>query len=164
MPSASKCFETCDCHCNDVDTTFDALVAKELRSATSLRDICHSEIHWFCDRSVNANDPIDLKGLPRRSGVYILWHKDDYCDVHGVFHMRALYVGKGNQATRLRCHWASKDFSEQLLIYYSFYPLANRLAKYTEQLLLDTYDFPLNHSENTGIRKLCAYFQQAEVD
>jgi hypothetical protein len=51
-----------------------------------------------------------------------------------------------------------------MLIYYSFYPCENRIAKYLEQLLLDTYDFPLNKSENRGNKKLCAYYFQSQVD
>ncbi len=96
--------------------------------------------------------------------MYILWHKDDYCPSHEMFHMKALYVGKGNQATRLRAHWKTRNFSEEMLVYFSFYPTTNRIAKYIEQLLLDTYQVPHNAAENVGTARLCAYFSQWEVD
>ena len=37
----------------------------------------------------------------------------------------------------------------------SIWPCSNRVAKYTEQLLLDLYCFPLNKVENYGTCRLC---------
>ena len=54
--------------------------------------------------------------------------------------------------------------SEEMLVYFTYVELPNRIAKYVEQLLLDTYELPLNISENRGDRTLCAYFTQGEVD
>jgi hypothetical protein len=81
-----------------------------------------------------------------------------------MFHMRALYVGKGRIGTRLRDHWKRKDFSEALLVYFTYVELSNRMSKYLEQLLLDVYDLPFNKSENPGIGIFCAHFTQCEVD
>ena len=102
--------------------------------------------------------------MDRKEGVYTLWHKSDYCAEHDRFHMTALYVGKGNIGKRLRDHWKNKDFSEQLLIYFTYLELPNRFSKYMEQLLLDLYKWPYNKAENTGTRLLCAHLTQFEVD
>lgn len=61
-----------------------------------------------------------------------------------MFHMRALYVGKGSIPHRLQRHWANQPTAEQLI--------------------LDTYNLPFNRAENPGTANLCAYFDQAEVD
>lgn len=98
------------------------------------------------------------------SGFMSFWHKDDYCCVHDRFHMRALYVGKGMIEQRLLQHWKDKDFSEEMLVYWTSLEMPNRQAKYVEQLLLDLYKFPHNKSENKGRGLLCAHFEQVEVD
>lgn len=64
----------------------------------------------------------------------------------------------------MRRHWDSQPTEEQLLIYFTYADLLNRIAKYAEQLVLDCYRLPLNRAENTGTRKLCAHFPQGEVD
>jgi hypothetical protein len=78
--------------------------------------------------------------------------------------MRALYVGKGMIEQRLLQHWKDKDFSEEMLVYWTSLEMPNRQAKYVEQLLLDLYKFPHNKSENEGRGLLCAHFEQVEVD
>lgn len=115
------------------------------------------------DRSLG-DTGLDGWGLGAGCAVYVLWHKDEYCHVHERFHMRALYVGKGALETRLKAHWAAKDLSEQMLVYFSRVGMENRLAKYVEQLLLDTYDFPGNLRENRGRLRLCAHLEQGHVD
>lgn len=158
------CYSICTCHCNWSSAKFDELLYKETRFTSSLHQICHSNVGWFSDNSLCDEHLINKWGLSRKSGVYVLWHKDDYCDTHGMFHMRALYVGKGYVERRLLKHWEEKDFSEELLVYWSFAEMPNRQAKYCEQLLLDLYDFPFNTSENPGCDTLCAHFTQVEVD
>jgi hypothetical protein len=78
--------------------------------------------------------------------------------------MRALYIGKGHIGNRLMAHWKQKDFSDEMLVYWTFINLPNRQAKYCEQLLLDIYKTPLNKSETTGTLHLCAHLTQCEVD
>lgn len=111
-------------------------------------------------------DDCGLDGVKfaKKGGVYVLWYKNNYCPEHEQYHMKGLYVGKGDAAKRLRHHWKTKNTIEQILIYYTFFPCENRKAKYVEQLLLDIYNLPLNKVENTGTEKLCAYFSQSEVD
>lgn len=157
------CFPECPCSCGDMGEAFDRVAKQELRTPLKLRDLCRQNVGWYCDRSI---EPSGVTGwsLGKRSGLYFLWRKDDYCDRHGLFHMKALYVGKGAFAARLRNHWALKDTAEQMLIYFTYVELPNRTAKYVEQLLLDIYEFPLNVAENNGRSQLCAYFTQCEVD
>jgi hypothetical protein len=102
--------------------------------------------------------------MAKERGIYVLWHKNDYCADHELFHMSALYIGKGAIPFRLRSHWQFKSFAEQQLVYWTYVELPNRQAKYVEQLLLDTYSIPFNVSENPGTHRLCAYFSQSEVD
>jgi hypothetical protein len=68
-----------------------------------------------------------------------------------MFHMRALYIGKGYIGKRLRSHWKQKDFSEEKLVYWTFLILPNRQAKYCEQLLLDLYKPARNEYEVPGL-------------
>lgn len=99
-----------------------------------------------------------------RSGLYFLWRKDACCPEHELFHMRALYVGKGVFSRRFRRHWQAQPTLDVQLVYFTYVELPNRLAKYAEQLVLDCYDMPLNRAENAGRGRLCAYFTQNEVD
>lgn len=160
-----SCFESCACRCSDgtASSEFDRILTAETRLDLKLHDLCHSNVGWFQDRTL-CDHHLDEWPLAGKSGVYLLWHKDDYCAAHENYHMRCLYVGKGNIARRFISHYMMKNFSEELLVYWSFYPLVNRLAKYVEQLLLDTFNVPLNKSENPGTGKLCASYSQDEVD
>lgn len=157
------CFEECDCTCGGNHGAFDNAIADETHFGITLNDVTHASIHWYMDKSI---DDTGLEGVKfaERDGVYILWHKNDYCPEHELFHMKALYVGKGDAAKRLRHHWKTKNTEDEMLIYFTFFPCENRKAKYIEQLLLDIYHLPLNTAENTGREVLCAYFTQYEVD
>ena len=94
----------------------------------------------------------------------MLWNKDGYCPKHGTYHMRGLYVGKGTVARRFISHYMSKDFSEEMLVYWSYARVENRIVKYLEQLVLDTFNLPLNRAERRGKHTLCAIYSQSEVD
>jgi len=157
------CFAECDCCCDTHLDSFDKAILKETRLEVTLQDVTHSNISWYIDRSM---DDSGLKSLliDDSFGVYILWHKNDYCNEHERFHMKALYAGKGPPKRRLTHHWATKNTADEMLIYFTFYACSNRVSKYIEQLLLDIYDFPMNKSENSGTATLCAHFSQSEVD
>lgn len=159
----NSCFPDCGCSRGDMGEAFDRIAKQEMRVPLKLTDLCRQNIGWYSDRSLEPSG-VSGWGLGKRSGLYFLWHKDDYCDQHNLFHMRALYVGKGAFSARLRKHWATKDTSEEMLVYFTYVELPNRIAKYVEQLLLDIYRLPLNISENHGKATLCAYFSQCEVD
>lgn len=162
------CFESCACTCECNDTSpeyqqFGETLRNELRIDINLHMLCHSNIGWFLDKS-QTSPQFDEWNLQKESGVYLLWHKDDYCVEHRNFHMRCMYVGKGSIGRRFISHYWGKDFSEEMIVYWSYFPTVNRVAKYLEQLLLDTFKFPLNRAENLGIGCLCAYFSQSEAD
>lgn len=142
---------------------FDLVATQELREPIKLEEICRENIGWYTDKSI-ADSYIgewDLKGL---SGLYFLWHKDDYCTLHDRFHMSALYVGKGSIPQRLQRHWANQPTEEAMIVYFTYAVLPNRIAKYVEQLILDCYNILFNRAENPGKLTLCAYFDQSEVD
>jgi hypothetical protein len=158
-----QCYMTCDCQCGKADRHFDVVAARELRNPKRLDDVCRQNVGWYCDKSLG-EESVGRWPFMGRSGLYFLWHKDDYCAQHERFHMKALYVGKGAFSARIRSHFWAKDTSEQMLVYFTFAEMPNRLAKYTEQLLLDLYKLPLNKTENPGQGRLCAHFTQNEVD
>ena len=162
LRTGNACFD-CGCSCGSTDDTFDAIAAKELRQPLKLQEICRQNIGWYCDRSLT-DAHLGMWGLGRRSGLYFLWHKDEYCAEHQLFHMRALYVGKGIFSRRFRRHWEAQPTVDVQLIYFTYAELPNRLAKYAEQLVLDSYDLPFNSAEKTGHGKLCAHFSQSDVD
>lgn len=89
-----RCFGECDCSCGVTCDAFDLVAARELRERLRLQELLRRNIAWYCDRNI-ADAHVELWNLGRGSGLYFLWHKDDYCPVHERFHMRALYVGKG---------------------------------------------------------------------
>lgn len=157
------CFQECTCTCGEQEPDFDRIIAVETNFVLSLSELCRKNIGWYGDRTIDQNGVGDWE-LGKRSGLYFLWHKDDYCDRHDRFHLRALYVGKGGFRQRIKSHWERKDTSEQLLVYFSYVDLPNRAAKYVEQLLLDLYHFPLNKAENHGTGSLCLHLTQSEVD
>ncbi len=158
------CFSTCTCVCGLTPREFDEVLRRETNFTTKIRELCHANIGWYSDRSICDEHLIKDWALSGRVGVYLLWHKDDFCAAHELFHMRALYVGKGHVERRLLKHWEEKDFTEELIVYWTFVEMPNRQAKYCEQLLLDLYFFPFNKSENPGSVDLCAHLTQVEVD
>ncbi|HAS6055643.1 hypothetical protein BST50_05340 [Vibrio vulnificus] len=157
------CFEFCNCSCTDTDANFDRVLSKETNFGFSLSQISKSNIGWFADETI-ADHQLELWGIGEQSGIYMLWHKEDYCAQHDRYHMTCLYVGKGYVNSRLRSHWKKKNFSDEMLIYFSYFPCTNRQAKYIEQLLLDLYDLPLNKAENEGQLILCQHWTQWDVD
>lgn len=159
-----SCFECDHCQCFKLPSEAEDIRVSELRRPETIFDLCHSNIGWYTDKSICDEHLLDQWIKRGTFGVYVLWHKDDYCDKHGLFHMRGLYVGKGHIGKRLRAHWEHKDFSEEMLVYWTFLELPNRLAKYYEQLMLDVYAPPRNKAEVTGTLALCAHFTQDEVD
>lgn len=162
--SANPCFDgICECSCNTIFPEFDQILAAETNFGITFYELCHSNIGWFSDKSI-VDHHIGEWDIKKTDGVYLLWHKDGYCATHEMFHMRCLYVGKGNIPLRLIDHWKKKDFSEEMLVYWTYLAMPNRRAKYVEQLLLDLFAIPFNKAESRGNETLCAYFTQGEVD
>ena len=157
------CFIECNCQCIKSYPEFDQVTQKELTNSLSLVEICNQEIGWYSDKTL-CDDDINSWVTHDQFGLYFLWHKSDYCEIHDKFNMRALYIGKGNIKARITSHMKNKNTANEMLVYFSYIELENRLAKYYEQLFLDTYDFPYNKSENSGQQKLCIHWNQGQVD
>ncbi|PLK46962.1 hypothetical protein C0V76_19260 [Uliginosibacterium sp. TH139] len=73
--------------------------------------------------------------------------------------MLGIYAGKGDALTRLLSHAKSK-LPDNELFGVSFFECENRIAKYLEQLFLDTYSFHLNENENPGLLHLYACWDE----
>ena len=155
------CFLDCPCNCRSTDTRFDCLLASETNFEITVQRLALSNVGWFCDLD-------DLRfnewRISKTSGVYALWHKDEYCADHDLFHCKALYIGKGRVKSRIYNHAKTKHFGDANLVCFSYLEIPNRKAKYVEQLLLDLYNFPMNSNENTGKGKLCYYLTQSQAD
>lgn len=163
VPGVGRCYEGCNCACGVQDGEFDRIIAEETRLPVTLVKLCRSNIGWLTDKSLG-DVLLSGWGLSGKAGVYLLWHKNEYCAGHDRFHMRALYVGKGPFYQRFYDHCRNKDLSAEMLVYWTFCAMPNRQAKYVEQLLLDLYRFPFNAAENTGTGTLCGHLTQVEVD
>ena len=124
MPS---CFPHCQCDCRSTDSIFDSTLAAETSFGVTVQQLATSNVGWFCDFD-------DLKNcdwhISKMSGVYALWHKDDYCAAHELFHCKALYIGKGFVQSRIFNHAQTKDFGDANLVYFSYIEIPNRQAKY----------------------------------
>lgn len=158
----SICFDgVCGCRCGADSLEFDRIVQAETRLQYRLHDLCHMNIgNLLADQ--HFLDP----SLAKSEGLYFIWEKNGWCDTHGLFHMKCLYVGKGKLYARLYDHWKNKGFSNHYdsIIYTTHCEMPNRHAKYVEQLVLDLFEIPLNTAESRGTLPLCAHFTQLEVD
>lgn len=140
---------------------FDIIASQELLNPPSAHKIVNEST--FCtfvplDEAIELGDLTHkdyLKGLCGRTGIYQLWINFENCTDHGTYTMLCVYVGKGLAEVRVNSHikekWPKKED-----LYVTFYECTNRMAKYLEQLFLDTYAFYLNNNENTGSRYLFA--------
>jgi hypothetical protein len=140
---------------------FDKIAGEELLKPPSANEIANqSEFCTFVplDEAISAGDLTQkdfLKGLSGKSGLYQLWIDYENCTDHNTYTMLCVYVGKGLAEVRITSHIKNK-WPEGVNLYVTFYECPNRLAKYLEQLLLDTYSFYLNSNENTGSAHLFA--------
>ena len=155
------------CYKNDYHR-FDNVCRKELVTPVSADQIVNNSNFCTCvaidiakvadkeyDLSLN-NYFVSLKG---KIGLYQLWIDVGECQDHDLFSMLCVYVGKGVAETRVLKHIKDK-WPENELIYVTFYECENRIAKYIEQLFLDTYNFHQNESENKGYESLFARWDE----
>ncbi|WP_051943220.1 MULTISPECIES: hypothetical protein [Luteibacter] len=157
--------------CPDTDYhRFDSVCNEELKHPVAVEAIIN--ISEYCAR-IHIDDILsDAKlGLPGLSaylpksvgkamGIYHLWREADHCSTHETYLMECLYVGKGYADARIKDHITTKDFAPNRPLFVTYYPCRNRLAKYLEQLFLDTYKFPINGAENTGEGTLYARWDE----
>lgn len=109
------------------------------------------------DEYLNLND--HLSGLKNKVGLYHLWIELDHCQDHDLYTMLCVYVGKGHVKKRV-LHHIKQKWPEQQMLHVTFYECENRVAKYLEQLFLDTYDYYLNKEENNGTEYLYAHWNE----
>lgn len=161
----SKCLDQ-DFPCQNPDyTDFDSVINSELKDPPSASQIVNES--KFCtfvpiDEAIQLGDLTHkdhLKGLRGRVGIYHLWVDYDNCDDHETNTMLCVYVGKGLAEARINNHIKEK-WPQQASLYVSFFECSNRIAKYFEQLFLDTYSFYLNSNENCGTKYLFAVWDQ----
>ena len=140
---------------------FDKIASKEIRNPPTAYEIVNEsefctfiplgEVHQLGD--ITHKDY--LKGLRGKTGLYQLWINYENCTDHDTYTMQCVYVGKGFAEIRVTRHIQEKwPKTEEL--YVTFYECTNRIAKYLEQLFLDTYSFCLNNNENLGTKDLFA--------
>jgi hypothetical protein len=143
------------CECENLKhERFDSVSNRELRENITVHDVFNSS---YCvmltiqgiDEKEELSIHETLSDLKGKMGVYGLWIHQSECYDHDMQRMLCLYVGKGKALSRIKSHIVKKWPEEQLL-YVTFYECENRIAKYVEQLFLDSYDFPLNRDENSG--------------
>lgn len=160
--------------CQNPDyTDFDSVINLELKCPLSASQIINeSEFCTFVpiDEVIQLGDLTHkdyLKSLRGRVGIYHLWVDYDNCDDHKTNTMLCVYVGKGQAEARINSHikdkWPQqvKDrWPQQVSLYVSFFECHNRIAKYLEQLFLDTYSFYLNKNENCGKKDLFAVWDR----
>jgi hypothetical protein len=140
---------------------FDSVLSQEIRLGLSAGSIVNESIYctWVPTPGEEAFEELTindyLSSIRGKTGVYHLWVDYDDCDDHQSHTMLCVYVGKGIAGLRVPAHSRSKWPSSQRL-YVTFFECSNRVAKYIEQLFLDTYSFHLNKNENLGERHLFA--------
>jgi hypothetical protein len=140
---------------------FDAVALKEINNPPSVHSIVNQS--EFCtviplDEKFRLGDLSHkdyLKGLHDKIGIYQLWINYENCTDHDTYTMHCVYVGKGFAEMRVNEHIQEK-WPKSETLYVSFYECSNRMAKYLEQLFLDTYSFYLNNNENPGTGHLFA--------
>lgn len=150
---------------NPAYADFDEIASRELLSPPSAVEIVNES--KFCtlvplDEAFQLNDLTYkdyLKGLRSKTGIYQLWINYENCTDHDTYVMHCVYVGKGFAGKRVNKHIIEKWPKEEEL-YVTFYECTNRMAKYLEQLFLDTYNFYLNNNENTGAKSLFAVWDK----
>jgi len=137
-------------------TKFDQTLVRELslpltaHKIVNLSDFCVAILLDMQEVDLLETDDY-LLSLKGKVGLYHLWvDAEESCPVHNLHKMICVYVGKGLACTRIKEH-IRKKWPESETIYITFFECENRIAKYLEQLFLDTYNFYLNVYENTGI-------------
>jgi hypothetical protein len=146
---------------NPIYGVFDKTARSELKTPSTANEFVNDS--FYCSRVPSEEffqiGDLDhnkfLKPIRGRMGTYHLWSEYENCDDHETYTMICKYVGKGVPNTRVASHIKNK-WPEGEMLYVTFHECNNRLAKYYEQLFLDTYQFDLNEKENSGTETLYA--------
>ncbi|CAH1546809.1 conserved hypothetical protein [Vibrio rotiferianus] len=155
--------KVCKCHDLGYDK-FDSISKKELANPISLTQVVNdSYSNCIMINEIKNSENASLKEvfskLKGQVGVYCLWLYITDCPVHDKQKFECLYVGKGDVVKRLKEHFEEK-WSYPKIIHITFFECENRIAKYIEQLCLDTFEFAYNSKENCGTGKLYAMWSQ----
>lgn len=159
-----KCIDN-DFLCQNPDySIFDKTAQSELKKPSLANEIVNNSFYcshvppeiFFQIGDMDHNK--FLKPIHGRMGIYHLWSEYDNCDDHGTHTMICKYVGKGVPNARVATHIKNK-WPEGEMLYVTFHECTNRLAKYYEQLFLDTYKCDLNEKENSGTETLYAVWE-----
>jgi hypothetical protein len=152
----SECVSTTDpCTLSADYSKFDQRLAREMSLTMTASGLVNSSA--FCvaipldQAEFDILNPDDhLASLRKKVGLYHLWvDGEEVCQIHDQHKMICVYVGKGVAFTRIKLHIKEKWPAAET-IYITFTECENRIAKYLEQLFLDTYEFYLNENENSG--------------
>lgn len=139
---------------------FNETCRRELARARTVESLIKSDGYFFridvaaewCD--LDRSDPLHasisqrLKFLDGKFGIYHLWHPRGLGIDRKEGILQALYVGKGHLRIRTDVH-LTKHLNDFGTLFISFYECENRIAKYLEQLFLDTFQFPRNSAETS---------------
>jgi hypothetical protein len=170
MTPIADCFDY-QVQCRDTDyDRFERVCVRELAEPVEVDAVINTST--YCAR-LHIEDILSDKaqGLPglgaylpnatdETIGIYHLWAEADHCTTHATYLMECLYVGKGFSRNRIKDHMKNKSFDRSRPIFVTYYACENRIAKYLEQLFLDTYHFPFNTMENSGNGTLYARWNE----
>jgi hypothetical protein len=145
---------------------FDALLRAETNFPVSFDALVSSHLGWYYEETKEADTDLLRAIEVAGGGVYILWKYVDFCDVHKKEVQEAQYVGKAGRSvlTRLIHAYKTRGLGGDSIIEITAWLGPNRQAKYLEQLLLDSFAFSANKSENSGTRTLRAPVGPGEWD
>jgi hypothetical protein len=155
-PPRGKC--SLGCADQSLARAFDRTLRAETRFSVSFNDLTLNHVGWYYDADeLKDHDfirELNIKG----SGVYLIWDMVDYCEKHEKCIFEAVYVGKAGAeiAPRLLAHFrnATRPLGDGGPMHITIWAGRNRISKYVEQLLLDSFKFPKNKSENRGTAPL----------
>jgi hypothetical protein len=140
---------------------FDKICEKELKGVWRAEAFANRDLYFYRvdmdakwestedEISLSEAPSVQLGKLKNKFGVYHIW-VDHGATSTGKDHiLQGVYVGKGHLDIRLKQH-VVKYLKELGTVFITVHECENRIAKYLEQLFLDTFEFPLNSAENTG--------------
>lgn len=141
-------------------SAFDEVCKKELKKELNAKTFANRDLYFYRvekfldwdaewgEHSLHELPSQQLGELQGKVGIYHIWF--DHGSATGSDYIfQAVYVGKGHLNIRLTKHVHSY-LKELGTIFITVHTCENRIAKYLEQLFLDTFAFPLNKAENTG--------------
>lgn len=141
---------------------FNEICEKELKVAWRAENFANRDLYFYrvdtdakwesTDGEISLFEPpsAQLGKLKDKFGIYHIWFDHGPTSAQEDHILQAVYVGKGHLDIRLRKHVA-KYLKDLGVVFITVQECENRVAKYLEQLFLDTFNFPLNIAENTGV-------------